>query len=202
MPVLGKIRPNDKGLEKLQSYAQWHKNNPSKYERKFNNILEKIGSTKHSWQEIFYNGSVQRIADFYFPDGKVVVEIDGSQHYTKKGIKSDIRRGNLLKRYFGVKEIIHIPNNEVDEGYVWACLCRNLIHSQKYGGLYITYLIHRYMDYSCYNWIYKDKSLSREEIDEFEQIMYSLVVCLNRISEKTLDYFSYEKIADRYFNEN
>lgn len=51
------------------------------------------------------------IVDFYCPKLKLIIELDGSQHYWKKGIKNDQIRDSFL-RSLGLK-IIHIPNVEV-----------------------------------------------------------------------------------------
>src|SRR3970282_300141 len=37
------------------------------------------------------------IVDFYCPSEKLVVELDGSQHYTVEGIEKDIERDNNLE---------------------------------------------------------------------------------------------------------
>ncbi len=38
------------------------------------------------------------IVDFYCPQAKLIIEIDGGQHYTKKGLNHDTERTNYLKR--------------------------------------------------------------------------------------------------------
>lgn len=52
------------------------------------------------------------IVDFYCPKLHLVIELDGSQHYTDKGIAYDSERTNILKRY-GIKTVIRIPNNQI-----------------------------------------------------------------------------------------
>jgi very-short-patch-repair endonuclease len=37
------------------------------------------------------------IVDFYCPKGKLIVEIDGSQHYEKDGMKKDWKRDDYLR---------------------------------------------------------------------------------------------------------
>ena len=51
------------------------------------------------------------IVDFYCAEAQIVVEIDGSQHYTQEQLKKDAERTAYLEQY-GVT-IIRIPNNEV-----------------------------------------------------------------------------------------
>lgn len=44
------------------------------------------------------------IADFYCPKLKLVIELDGSQHYTKEGLEYDKIRENYMSE-FGIKTI-------------------------------------------------------------------------------------------------
>ncbi len=37
------------------------------------------------------------IADFYCPRAKLVVEVDGSQHYTEEGLEADQRRDDYMR---------------------------------------------------------------------------------------------------------
>lgn len=59
------------------------------------------------------------IADFYCAQAKLVIELDGSQHFDEKGLASDTERTEYLKQ-FGVT-VIRIPNNEVDENFRVVC---------------------------------------------------------------------------------
>ena len=53
----------------------------------------------------------QYIVDFYCHDAKLIIELDGSQHYDDmKKTKDAIRTDNLEKRGLSV---IRIPNNEI-----------------------------------------------------------------------------------------
>ena len=36
------------------------------------------------------------IVDFYCPAGKLIIELDGGQHYSEEGMKSDVIRDNYL----------------------------------------------------------------------------------------------------------
>ena len=59
------------------------------------------------------------IVDFYCHQAKLVVELDGSQHYEKKGLNYDqIRTENLQERNLLV---IRIPNNEVMRNFSGVC---------------------------------------------------------------------------------
>lgn len=59
------------------------------------------------------------IVDFYCPTAKLVVELDGSQHFEDKNIREDTRRTEELKK-FGLF-VLRIPNNEVDNNFVGVC---------------------------------------------------------------------------------
>lgn len=59
------------------------------------------------------------IVDFYCPAAKLVIEIDGGQHYSKEQIEYDNERTKNLEGY-GL-EIIRIPNNEVNRNFYNVC---------------------------------------------------------------------------------
>ena len=59
------------------------------------------------------------IVDFYCPAAKLVVELDGSQHFEDKNIREDTRRTEELKK-FGLF-VLRIPNNEVNNNFVGVC---------------------------------------------------------------------------------
>lgn len=59
------------------------------------------------------------IADFYCPEKKAVIELDGSQHYEDAGMKNDAYRTEYLEQ-FGI-HVIRIPNNAVNENFKGVC---------------------------------------------------------------------------------
>ena len=59
------------------------------------------------------------IADFYSAEAKLVIELDGSQHYETDGIEKDSQRTAFLEGY-GLK-VIRIPNNEVSRNFRGVC---------------------------------------------------------------------------------
>ena len=59
------------------------------------------------------------IADFYCASAKLVIELDGSQHYEENGLEYDRLRTEYLEG-FGIR-IIRIPNNEVNENFRAVC---------------------------------------------------------------------------------
>ena len=59
------------------------------------------------------------IADFYCHKAKLVIELDGSQHYSKDGLLKDkIRTEQIEKRCLTV---IRIPNGEINHNFEGIC---------------------------------------------------------------------------------
>lgn len=59
------------------------------------------------------------IADFYCAEAKLVIELDGSQHYEAVNAPKDDERTAFLKGY-GLT-VIRIPNNEVNRNFRGVC---------------------------------------------------------------------------------
>ena len=59
------------------------------------------------------------IADFYSAEAKLVIELDGSQHYEDNNIAKDTERTAFLESY-GLT-VIRIPNNEVNRNFRGVC---------------------------------------------------------------------------------
>ena len=59
------------------------------------------------------------IADFYSAEAKLVIELDGSQHYENDNMQKDTERTDFLKKY-GLT-VIRIPNNEINENFQGVC---------------------------------------------------------------------------------
>ena len=66
-------------------------------------------------QEIFGN----YIADFYCPDARLVIELDGSQHYEEKAVKYDKERTAFLNAC-GI-EVIRFSNLDVARNFEGIC---------------------------------------------------------------------------------
>ena len=59
------------------------------------------------------------IADFYCHRARLVIELDGSQHYTKDGLLNDkIRTEHIEKRNLTV---LRIPNGEINHNFEGIC---------------------------------------------------------------------------------
>ena len=60
------------------------------------------------------------IADFYSAEAKMIIELDGSQHYTTEGKAEDKERTDFLEKY-GLK-IIRISNMDVNRNFEGVCV--------------------------------------------------------------------------------
>ena len=59
------------------------------------------------------------IADFYCAKAKLVIEIDGNQHFTEEGKQNDLIREEIMK-YFELKTIRY-TNYEIDKQFNAVC---------------------------------------------------------------------------------
>ena len=59
------------------------------------------------------------IADFYCHKAGIVIEIDGSQHYTKEGMEKDEFRTDILEGYN--LKVIRFTNRQVDTNFIGVC---------------------------------------------------------------------------------
>lgn len=59
------------------------------------------------------------IADFYCKDARLVIEVDGSQHYSDEGLKKDQYRTERLEKYNLL--IIRITNQQIDKNFYGVC---------------------------------------------------------------------------------
>ena len=60
------------------------------------------------------------IADFYCPKAKLVIELDGSQHYTENGQIHDKERSDFLLQELGIR-VIRISNLDVLQRFNDVC---------------------------------------------------------------------------------
>ena len=83
---------------------------------------------KHLWYDFLRHYPVkiykQRIidnfiADFYCHKAKLVIELDGSQHYTPEGKTYDAARTEILERY-GLT-VIRFFNKDINEAFEGVC---------------------------------------------------------------------------------
>lgn len=59
------------------------------------------------------------IVDFYCHKAKLVIELDGSQHFEEKGQEKDAQRDAYLQTQ-GIR-VLRIPNNEVNRNFASVC---------------------------------------------------------------------------------
>ena len=59
------------------------------------------------------------IADFYCHRAKLIIEIDGSQHFTDSGKEKDSFRTEILEGYD--LKIIRFSNNQINENFRGVC---------------------------------------------------------------------------------
>ena len=83
---------------------------------------------KHLWYDFLRSYPIkiykQRIidnfiADFYCHKAKLVIELDGSQHYTEDGKFYDKQRTEILKEY-GLT-VLRFSNSDVDKNFDGVC---------------------------------------------------------------------------------
>ena len=106
-------------------------------DRKHNKDLVSLGKTlrknmtseeRHLWYD-FLRGYPVRfsrqkvlgkyIVDFYCPGAKLVVELDGSQHYEELSAEKDLSRTEFLQQY-GLT-VIRISNKDVNQNFRGVC---------------------------------------------------------------------------------
>jgi len=84
---------------------------------------------RHLWYDFLKNYPVRflrqkvidnYIVDFYCHKARIIIELDGSQHFEDKGLLKDkIRTDKIEERNLIV---IRIPNNEVNKNFEGVCL--------------------------------------------------------------------------------
>ena len=100
---------------KLRNNAKYLRRNMTKEER-------------HLWYDFFKKLSVtvnrqkvigNYIVDFYIASAKLVIELDGSQHYEDKGIESDIQRDEYLSK-LGIR-VKRYSNVDINKRFDAVC---------------------------------------------------------------------------------
>ena len=83
---------------------------------------------KHLWYDFlrYYPVKIYKqriidnfIADFYCHSARLVIELDGSQHYTKHGKAHDKVRTEILEKY-GLY-VMRFSNKEIDNNFEGVC---------------------------------------------------------------------------------
>ena len=95
---------------------------------------------KHLWYDFlrYYPVKVYKqriidnfIADFYCHSARLVIEIDGSQHYTEKGKIHDEARTAVLEKY-GL-HVVRFSNKDIDEKFDGVCYMIDKIVKERIG---------------------------------------------------------------------
>ena len=100
-----KLTANSKKLRKSMTKEERHL---------WYDFLRELPVTIHRQKVIGYF-----IVDFYIAKYKIVIELDGSQHYEDKGIKKDQERDQYLKNE-GIS-VLRYSNSDVKENFRSVC---------------------------------------------------------------------------------
>ena len=100
---------------KLTKNSRELRNNMTKEERHLWYDFLRAYPVRFSRQKVLGN----YIADFYSAEAKLVIELDGSQHYEDVNAEKDTERTAFLEGY-GLT-VIRIPNNEVMCNFRGVC---------------------------------------------------------------------------------
>ena len=64
------------------------------------------------------------IVDFYIANPKIVIELDGSQHFEEKGLLSDQKRDEYLES-LGIK-VLRYSNLDINQNF--TAVCEDILH--------------------------------------------------------------------------
>lgn len=101
--------------KQLVSYAKQLRNNMTKEERHLWYDFLRLYPVRFSRQKVLG----KYIVDFYSAEAKLVIELDGVQHFEKENVEKDEGRTAFLAGY-GLK-VLRIPNNEVTRNFHGVC---------------------------------------------------------------------------------
>ena len=99
--------------------------------RKRAQVLRKEGTKeeRHLWYDFLKRYPVQfkrqvvfgnYIVDFYCPQAKLAVELDGSQHYEREKLEYDRQRTECLEKTYGIT-VIRFPNSDINQRFEGVC---------------------------------------------------------------------------------
>ena len=113
---MDEVETNTTNNSKLTDNAKKLRKNMTKEERHlWYDFLKNLPVTVNR-QKVIGN----YIVDFYIATAKLVVELDGSQHYKNAGLINDERRTEYLAQY-GIK-VIRISNLDVLRNFEGVCM--------------------------------------------------------------------------------
>ena len=97
-----------------------------KFSRDLRNNMTK--EEKHLWYDFLKDLPItikrqkiigDYIVDFYCSSKKVVIELDGSQHYEEKGKEKDIQRDLFLEKK-GIR-VLRYSNYDINQNFIAVC---------------------------------------------------------------------------------
>ena len=101
--------------ERLTSLSQQLRKNMTKEEKHlWYDFLKQLPVTVNR-QKVIGN----YIVDFYIDSAKMIIELDGSQHYSEEGEAKDIIRDSYFKR-IGIK-VLRYTNRQINERFKDVC---------------------------------------------------------------------------------
>ena len=71
------------------------------------------------------------VVDFYCHSARLVIELDGSQHYSEKGEQSDVKRTQVIEKYN--LKVIRFSNKDIDDNFEGVCLAIDEAIKQRVG---------------------------------------------------------------------
>ena len=93
---------------------------------------------KHLWYDFlrYYPVKIYKqhiiddfIADFYCHSARLVIELDGSQHYTNQGKAHDEARTEILERY-GIY-VLRFSNKDVNDNFEGVCRMIDRVFNER-----------------------------------------------------------------------
>ena len=108
--------PYEERMKKYQDYLRTHQ---TPYEKKLWFRFLRYGR-KHGIVFKRQSRFASFIVDFYCPNARLVIEVDGSQHYTPEGRKVDIKRTQFIESDGTL--VIRYSNKEVWFNFEGVCL--------------------------------------------------------------------------------
>jgi len=112
-------------VKNMQEYTKHNPNLTPKAQELRKNMTKQ---EKHLWYDYLRSYPVRIlrqkviasfVADFYCAEAKLVIEIDGGQHYTEDGKQYDIMREQVMEKH-GLKTIRY-TNSDIDKHFDAVC---------------------------------------------------------------------------------
>ena len=106
---------NQTNNAKLTGISKYLRKNMTKEERHlWYDFLKTLPATVNR-QKVIGN----YIVDFYIASSKIVIELDGSQHYKSKVIENDMKRDKFLNS-LGIK-VLRYSNSDINQRFESVC---------------------------------------------------------------------------------